>query len=801
MMVNSLKAIVEKIENNKQISFGVVFLLIYIASFLRGFLENYANFDNQNHIMGVIDTFFHYPFWFFGIFISTSIILALFTRERIEKIGRLGVISSFMVVLPPILDLIIRGGAQTRYSFIVGTFSDLATSFLTFFGSVAGGTHGATIGMKMEIILVMLAIGFYIFNKTKKFLRAVAGVLALYTTIFIFISSPTFIFAAKNAFSVDRQEINYQTINNFYSRQELTDSFTKDRTFIVENNNDLSVAQSANNIYSITLSVIFLIADILLLAWWLWLYDAKKFAAVIKNFRFLRIAHYFLMVFAGIYFGMKFSGQGPITSLFDFVSFISLFGCLLLSWLFSVWDNDEADVEIDKISNSERPLAKNILTLEEWRISKYLFLFIALSFAFLGGLYLFILTLLFLSIYYIYSIPPLRLKRFFGVSSLLVAFNNGLTPVLMGFFLSSGTENLQKFPGRYFWGILIIFFLVEHAKNLKDFEGDKKAGTQTLPVMLGLKNAKLASGILVFFAALLVPIFFYFNVVTFITAVFFGMMMFFAINKEKFKEKYVFIIYFIFAAVFAGEMLLSAAADSFDARASQAATAGWHWLYQYNNNFSDPGIPMIIKTINDKYCHSPKAENFWKNILKEFKNHPYLPVFERFTSDKMDYKKISDKALAILKTPQIYYNDVLPQALYCDLYPVREDFAVKTFDKIETETGYDLTHKFWSAVLFKENGCIAEGYNLNEIISTAAQKMVADQEANGEINDLYAERTAFLEYYGFKNLVKESWIKNIMDNQLESGAWINSVKGVGNPHTTALSIWALAEHSATCPFQ
>lgn len=801
MTLNSLKTIVEKIENNKQISFGVVFLLIYIASFLRSFLENYANFDSQNRIMGVIDTFFHYPFWFFGIFISTSIILALFTRERIEKIGRLGVISSFMVVLPPIIDLIIRGGAQTRYSFIVGTFSDLATSFLTFFGGVAGGTHGATAGMKMEIILVMLAIGFYIFNKTKKFLRAAAGVLALYAIIFIFISSPTFIFAAKNAFSVDRQEINYQTINNFYSRQELADSFTKNRTFIVENNNDdLSVAQGANNIYSTTLSIIFLIADILLLGWWFWLYDAKKFVAVIKNFRFLRITHYSLMVFAGIYFGIKFSEQSPITSLFDFVSFISLFACLLFSWLFAVWENDEVDIEIDKISNSDRPLVKNIINIEEWRVLKYLFLFFALSFAFLGGLYLFIFALLFLSLYHIYSIPPLRLKRFFGISSLLVAFNNGLMPVLMGFFLSSGTENLQKFPGRYFWGILIVFFLVEHAKNLKDFEGDKEAGIQTLPVMLGLKSAKLASGILVFFAALLVPIFFYLNVITFITAVFFGMMMFFAINKEKFKEKYVFIIYFIFAAVFAGETILFVSADSFDARANQAATAGWNWLYQYNNNFSDPGIPLIIKTINDKYCHSSKAEVFWKDILKEFENHPYLPVFERFFSDRADYKKINDKALAILKTPQTYYNDVLPQALYCDLYPVREDFAVKAFDKIETETGYDLTHKFWSAVLFKENGCSADGYNLDEIILTAAKKMAADQEASGEFNDLYAERTAFLEYYGFKNLVKENWVKNIMDNQLKSGAWINSVEGVGNPHTTALSIWALSEHSATCPF-
>jgi len=144
----------------------------------------------------------------------------------------------------------------------------------------------------------------------------------------------------------------------------------------------------------------------------------------------------------------------------------------------------------------------------------------------------------------------------------------------------SGTENLRNFPGRYFWGILIIFFLFEHIKNLKDFEGDKKDNIQTLPVMLGLKNGKLATGILVFFAALLAPIFFYFNIITFLTAVFFGISLFFVINMEKFKEKYVFIIYLFFAVVFIGEMAVFASADSFDARANQAATAGWHWLYQ-----------------------------------------------------------------------------------------------------------------------------------------------------------------------------------------------------------------------------
>ncbi len=506
------------------------------------------------------------------------------------------------------------------------------------------------------------------------------------------------------------------------------------------------------------------------------------------------------MAFLGIYLGIKFAGRNPLGSLFDFLSFAALFLSLLSAWLFSVWENDEADREIDQISNPDRPLLKKELTIEEWRNIKYLFLFLALSFAFLGGLYLLTFTLLFLIIYHFYSAPPLRLKRFFGISSLLIA-GNALIAVWMGFFMAVGTENLRAFPIKYIFGILIIFFLAEHVKNLKDIEGDKKNGIQTLPVLLGPKKGKLITGIFVFFATLLTPIVFYPHIITLATAIFFGIILFFIINAKKFKEKYVFIVYFIFAAVFISEAAILSPKYTPEVR---AAIAGWQWLYKYDKKFLDPAIPFRIKIINDKYCHSPNVEIFWKNISKEFENHYYLAVFERFFSDRTKYKTISNKALTILKTPQVYYNDVLPQALYCDLYPVREDFTAKTFDKIETETGYDLTHKFLSAIFFKENGCSAKGYNLDKIISTAAQRMIVEQEVSKKFDDLYAERTAFLLYYGFKDLVKEDWIKNIVNNQSKSGAWATPTlfeDNLENPHTTVLAIWALTEYSKTCPFQ
>lgn len=228
-----------------------------------------------------------------------------------------------------------------------------------------------------------------------------------------------------------------------------------------------------------------------------------------------------------------------------------------------------------------------------------------------------------------------------------------------------------------------------------------------------------------------------------------------------------------------------------------ASKKGWIWLENYRDNFYDPTPFFIMEETNDKYCHSPKIENFIEKKWEGFENHYYLSVFERlFGSD--DYK-ISEKVIKILDAPHTYYDDTLPQALYCDLHPIKKDFIEKSFDNIENETGYDLTHRFWLSILFKENGCSVNNYDLDKIIKDRAKKIAEEQEKSVGFNDLYAERTAFLLHFGFENLVKKEWINNIVKNQKKSGAWETPELGE-NPHTTALAVMALAEYEKKCPF-
>lgn len=539
-----IKNFINKIENSK-ISFWKIIFLLYTASFIRTFLENYVNLHNHYHMSGFIDTFFHYPLWFIGVFLSVFIIARILTKERIEKIARLIAISSFIIIIPPIIDLIINKGRQISYAFPGGDYNRFFKIFFSFLGD---GTVG--IGIRTEVALALIGLGFYIFHKTKKLQRSIIGAFLLYLVIFMAGALPAGIFSIKNLISNDNKTINAQSISNFYYSEEPSNTVTNQRTFVSEKNTfEPKMLQKINNQYTTTLSMVFLCINVLLLVWCFFLYSPRKLFAVFKNFRFLRIIHYYILLSLGIYLGIHVSGKTPIGSLFDLMSFVSLFLSFLFAGLFSVWENDEVDVEIDKKSNKDRPLAKNIFNITEWINLKYLFLFISLNFAFLNGLYSFVFILLFILIYHIYSAPPLRLKKFIGISSLLIA-SNALLTILMGFFLSSGTEDLSAFPVKYIFGILVIFILAENVKNIKDIKGDKKEGIKTLPVIFGEKNGKLITGILLFFSVIIVPFIILFNLYTFSAAVFFGLILFLLTNRKRFKEKYIFLTYFAFVIIF-----------------------------------------------------------------------------------------------------------------------------------------------------------------------------------------------------------------------------------------------------------
>jgi len=116
-----------------------------------------------------------------------------------------------------------------------------------------------------------------------------------------------------------------------------------------------------------------------------------------------------------------------------------------------------------------------------------IFLGLALFYAGVVNFPTFFIISLFIGNYFLYSAPPLRIKRIPFFSKLLISLNS-LILIILGFFIITGS--IINFP----WEITIVFLIgataVANFIDIKDYEGDKKVGVKTLPVILGIRKAK-----------------------------------------------------------------------------------------------------------------------------------------------------------------------------------------------------------------------------------------------------------------------------------------------------------------------
>jgi 4-hydroxybenzoate polyprenyltransferase len=222
------------------------------------------------------------------------------------------------------------------------------------------------------------------------------------------------------------------------------------------------------------------------------------------------------------------------------------------------------DLSADKISNPQRPLVANIFSSGEYLSIGFVYLALSLLFAFQAGDAIFMLVLAFIVFYFIYSIPPLHLKRFLIFSNIMIGLE-AVIAVWIGYVFRQDIPASLSAPfPEIFWGIFFIFFLVSSVKDLKDIDGDKSAGVVTLPILVGKTRACQVVGALVLISYLLMPLFLYrmldltIFVLVFLAGVFMGAMSFFYMKHGKITENMIFVLYFIYFVFMCGVLLAQA---------------------------------------------------------------------------------------------------------------------------------------------------------------------------------------------------------------------------------------------------
>lgn len=505
--------------------------------FTRLFLEQFSNQSPLGIIESDPKTFTHVFLFFLAITVSISLIVSLFTKQKGNKVITLALCGLSIIWLAPILDLLISGGGISSMAYMFETHSAILFNFFTFFGPIK--TPGITQGLHIELFLSLCAIGWYVWNKRKNILFGIGAALVSYIFIFTALSLPGIIFTISHPFATEKGSpavvsfMNETILNSTIHGNALHNTLAyKSTSRLLDIGFDTIISQ-----------LFFLISFITILSW-SWYTHKDTFKKILRNARIERVLSYMSLLALGALYARAMT---PVVFIWaDWMGLTVLTLSWFSAWMYAVHTNDLYDIDIDTISNPNRPLPKKELSLQTMRDIGFGWLLLSLVGAYIVGYYPFFMSIVFTSAYYVYSAPPLRLKRVPMLSSFLISLAC-LATILAGFFFLSPDKMLATFPTLLVIGIIVVFTLSSNFRDLKDIEGDRKAGIQTIPVIFGAYGRQVV-GALLALGFLFVPIFlsFYTLYLFAIPAAIIGYKL---CVRQPYKEKYLFVLYFVFYAI------------------------------------------------------------------------------------------------------------------------------------------------------------------------------------------------------------------------------------------------------------
>src|SRR3989344_5750523 len=514
-------------------------VISYIGIVLvRTLLEQYPSFQVGHFVLIDLPTIFHYIASYLAITVTLMTILLFFGKTSMQEVSVIAIFGSFIIWIAPIIDLIWGGigGHLISYFFIPG--QELALRFVTFFGGHI--TSGITLGIQIETLLGIIFCYLYIYSATKNIYRSLTGAFAFYCLIFFIFSIPSLI----ALFLPDQGDQFIAILKSI------------DASSLVQNN--IHPNFNASNIGLIDLAFNKLMASVnVLLAlvmslFFFYLGMREKFLAVMKNSRPERIFHFFLLFIFGASLSIFFTTF--LKSWINIQSFLLALIALTGAWVYSVCQNDMYDETIDSVSNKDRPLIGKELTKSDMDVISKVFLFITFLSAYTLGHYILFFISLFLFVYYIYSNPPLRLKRFVILNSFLVSLAC-LSVIMAGFFLLNPDKNILAFPPGLGLAIIIFFSAVTNIRDIKDVEGDRADGIKTLPVLLGTKKAKMLIAATICFFFLLIPWYFHVSFLL-IPSIIASLLSWYFITEKNYKEWKGFAVYMLYLILIIGTFIL-----------------------------------------------------------------------------------------------------------------------------------------------------------------------------------------------------------------------------------------------------
>ncbi len=156
--------------------------------------------------------------------------------------------------------------------------------------------------------------------------------------------------------------------------------------------------------------------------------------------------------------------------------------------------NDLVDIKIDKINAPTRPLASGAVKKQD-ALNLVIGLGVgSVAIASLISTLTVYLTIAYLLIGVLYSVPKISLKDRSFAKTIMIAIG-GLTTALIGSSSAGLFEERSTIAAITFMALI---FVTSPINDLADYSGDKKYGKKTIPIVIGKKNTVLVAIILPF---------------------------------------------------------------------------------------------------------------------------------------------------------------------------------------------------------------------------------------------------------------------------------------------------------------
>lgn len=455
--------------------------------FVRLAVENTLGRFDERPFSYYFFEFSHTFLFFLCAFLILLPLVRFAGNVALRQAGNVLLFGFLVILLPPVIDTLIFHGSQYWSFYQFDSLAGLLRRFLTFFGD--SPNIGITYGVRVEVAIVTLGLGLYAFFKSRRLLKTLGVALLAYAMLFILGTFPSWITFALLAFQKGLLAINGNDVAALFLTPE---------SVFARNASDF------RSVLNLKMSLVYGVLAVFLTGFTLFREYPRYFFALFKNTRFPQAVYHAGLLGLGFGFARLFAEADLPFDFFPLAAILVLLSAVESAWIASVIANDCADQRIDVLTNPDRPLIRETIPLPLYQTIGVLFFIASLLLAGVVGFPALLILLAYQAIAWLYSSPPLRLKRFPLIATVLAAWA-GILVLVTGFLTASPSRDLSPLPLPLLFFLFAAYAVSLPLKDFKDIEGDRQDHVYTLPVLLGAERAKLLLASLVFLLFLASP--------------------------------------------------------------------------------------------------------------------------------------------------------------------------------------------------------------------------------------------------------------------------------------------------------